>query len=198
MSDTYLTLAQLNTLIWEITMTALGYDYTEYNSSTSPPTSMPVRKSWQTYGAPAQKITDDVCYIRVTPENNDYNKIRDVISTKIDDTSINQATSYTRVFQVTWIFYGPNSYDNSQTVRDRLFNDDVSEMLEAQNVYFMPDIDDSIRSPELFQNQWWERTDLKAYFYEQVIKNRTVSTIAKVTVTSSDGILSESVTIEES
>jgi len=197
MSDTYLTLSQLNTLIWETTMTALGYDYTEYNSSTSPPISMPVRKSWQAEGAPATKRTDDVCYIRVYPENNDYNKLRELKYSAINDASVNQATSYTRVLQVTWIFYGPNSYDNAQTVRDSLFSDNIADELEAKNVYFMPDIDDCTRAPELFDGQWWERTDLKAYFYELVTKNITVATVGKVTVDISNGSRETSAVSEE-
>lgn len=183
MADTYLTITQLNSLFWSLTVQMLGLD------PLATATQNTVRQSWPTDGAPAWNITDDVTFIKVLPADDDYNKIRDMTFTQIDSANINQAMSYTRVLEIFWTIYGPNSEDTSQTIRDQLFYDSIHDVLAANNLYMITEIDEPIRAPELFEKRWWERVDMRVKFNELITRNITIPAVATVPITVLTGSL---------
>jgi hypothetical protein len=176
MIDTALTLAQLNTLFQTLTMTLLGLD------PSAPDSAKKVRIAWQQCGAPAWKITDDMVSVRCLEADDPYNRQREVENSRIDDVTLNQATSYTRVNSVTWVFYGPNSYSNAQKVRSGIFYQENRDLLSRSNIYPIPDIVSPRRIPENENAQWWERVDLTISFNELVIENVTEGVITSVDI----------------
>jgi hypothetical protein len=180
LADIYLTLAELEQLFANLTITMLNIDFDPTAESTSE--NSPVRISWPTDGAPAWQITDDVNFVRVIPVDNDYDKIRDVSYSYLSDSSLNKATSRTRVFQVIWTVYGPNSFTNAETIRDSLFDDIAHDTLAQNNIYMITDVPEITRAPEQFANQWWERCDLSVMFNGLIVKNTTVSSVASIPI----------------
>ena len=179
MTDTILTLTALQTLFQTLTMQMLGLDPAVKSSAYK------VRIAWPTGGAPAWKITDDVVSIQCQEVDDEYNRQHDVVvSTAVDVATVKRGR--TRVNGVTWVFRGPNSYDNAQLVKDAIFYDEHKLTLAKSNVYLIPDVAAPRRIPEPFQGQWWERVDLSMRFNELVIRNPTAATIATVPLTISD------------
>lgn len=174
-TDIFLTFTALKTLFQNlaVTMTGLAADM--------------VRLSWPTGGAPAWGITDNICFLKVMEIDNPYNRQRDVSFSEIDPNNANQAMSYTRVIAVNLIFYGPNSFDNAQAVRDQIFYPANHDTLALNNIYLVPDVESPRYAPELFAGQWWERTDMTLYFNEQVTRNTTVPFIQTAEIILQDG-----------
>lgn len=161
-----------------------------------------VRISWPTEGAPAWGIAEDVVFLRVTEKDDPYNRLRNTIILpvyilspySIDPDKVILRTSYTRVISAFWTLYGPNSFDNAQEIRDCLFYDfPIREVLTKQKIYMVPDIVSPKRAPELFADQWWERTDMEVIFYELVVKERELSTVksVEVIVENSEGVVAD-------
>jgi len=142
-----------------------------------------VRISWPTGGAPAWKVHDDITFLRIFEVDDAYNRRRDTEKTQLDADNVNLAKSYTRVNAVHWVFYGPNSYDNAQKVRDGLSSPNNRRTLAIQNLFRIIDFKAPIRVPENYMGQWWERTDFTVNFNEHVIVNETSPTIVEVPVT---------------
>ena len=189
--DIYHTLDQLNIVFQKLLMGMLGLlnaspiDYTA--------AAFYVRVSWPTTGQPAWKITEDIAFVRVTEEDDAINRPREDAYTDEGDFVLNEATSYNRVLALNLIFYGPNSWSNAQTVRDRIFQEAYRIALAQENLYPIPDIAAPVRAPEVFQSQWWERVDMEIRFNEKIVKNQDISAIeiADVLVYNKDGQVAE-------
>ena len=162
----------------------------------SPPAD--VRISWPTQGAPAFGINQDVIFLRVIEQDGQYNRQKEREYTNIDADTKNQALLYTRILNVTWIFYGPNSFDNAQTVRDKIFYQQHHDTLAKQQVYLITDFQAPRRAPDLFQGDWWERVDLSISFNEQIIRNEIISTVlsAEIGIESDSGLKKELIITE--
>jgi hypothetical protein len=187
MADIYLTISQLEQIFASLTLTMLNILFDPTTQSTNK--NSPVRISWATDGAPAWNISDDVTFVKVLPDNDDYNKIRDMEYTPItgDNANVNQAMSYTRVIRVIWTIYGPNSEDNAQEIRDQMFYQSIHDTLADNNLYMITEIDEPVRAPELYCNQWWERVDMSVRFNELVTRNITIPYIAEIPITMTTG-----------
>lgn len=191
MPDLYHTINELNILFQAMILQILGYekvgspaDYTEEAYSK-------VRVSWQTYGAPAWKITDDVAFIQTSEEDEPINRQREVDYTEslLGPEPLDEEVSYTRVLNLAIIFYGPNSFHNAQVVRDGIFREVYRRPLSQNNIYLIPDVAAPRRVPEQFQSQWWERVDLELRFNEKIVKSKDIGIIeiADIVVVSDTG-----------
>lgn len=180
MPDTYLTIDALNRLMQSLTIQALGIQFADSNDKTP---YEKVRVAWPIEGMPAFAIDEDVSILRCVEVDNSYNRKRFVVDTNFDNTNLTQTTYYTRVMEIFWIFYGPNSFDHAQSLRDALFYQQYHDFLAASQVYLMPDVSAPRRLPELFQGRWWERVDFNAHFYELISRDIKVPWIAEVPIT---------------
>jgi hypothetical protein len=202
MSDTYLTKDQLQTLFQSVTMVILGLDPTTWNAYqaalaagtpwTGPIPANPystVRIAWQTSGAPSWAPGDDVVIVGVVERDHPYNRIRESQLSDIagnPNHELNRAFHYTRVMEAQWTIYGPNSYDNSQAIRDGLFSDPAHATLKASNLFLTGAIVAPRRAPEIYPSpggEWFERVDMQAMFNEIIIRNVTVPSIGSADVT---------------
>ena len=176
MADTILTIRQLEDIFQRITTEILGLDPNDTANASK------VRIAWPTCGAPAWKITDDVVFIRVNNADDPITRQRDVEYSSIDADTANKKVHYTRVHSIKWILYGPNSFDNAETVRNGLYLPQFKEGLAKNNLYLITDVPAPVRIPELFNGQWWERTDLTAAFNGMVVRITTVPYIKSADV----------------
>lgn len=163
MADTVLTQVQLENIFQSLTSQILG---------TSDPSA--VRISWPTDGAPSWKITDDVCFLAVTPTDDAYTRQLQTDYSPLDDNNANSNLTYTAVVRVAWTLYGPNASDRSDLLRASLFMDSTRSTLISNNLALVTDVPMPIRSPELFNSEWWNRATLYANFNELVIRQSTI------------------------
>lgn len=168
MADTVLLLKELEDVFKNLTFAVLGID------KTIPANKGLVRKAWPTKGAPAWGIDEDIAFIRVTPIDNKLARNQDILITDLDEFTGTHETGYTRTHKVDWTLYGPNSYDNADLIRFNLFSDEYTAQLSINNLHLVTDVPMPQRSPELYNGQWWERTDFSAIYNELVVRRKTV------------------------
>lgn len=169
MADTVLTLKQIEDIFVSLTCQMLGLD------PLAPENQDKVRIAWPTTGAPAWGISDDIVFLRITPQDDKLTRHQDIIYTpNSDGTLALKDTGYTRVHKIDWTFYGPNSYDRADLVRFNIFKDSFTNQLKNNNLFLITDVSMPVRLPELYDGQWWERTDFNATFNEMVIRRDTV------------------------
>lgn len=190
MASTGLTQQQVS-IIWQnIVLRCLGITPSGPTDSTA---YSQVRIDWPTPGAPAWAITDDVVFIRATETPDRYNTAHEVQPVDSAGTTFIETTIYTRIWELSFIFYGPNAFDRARQVKACLYQDFVHDALQASNLYLDTVIGTPRRNPELFQNQWWERTDFSARMNEHVTDTLTKQTMQSVEVTleTEHGIISD-------
>ena len=138
-----------------------------------------VRKTWPTNGAPSWKIDEDIVFIRITPQDDKLTRKLNIIYTPstTDTTKLVKKTGYTRVHKIDWTLYGPNSYDNADLIRSSIFADEYLQTFKDNNLFLITDVQMPTRLPELYNGQWWERTDFSATFNESVIREGTTPII---------------------
>ena len=176
MADTVLTLKQIEDFFQELTCNILGIPLLD---NTDPENPVPinqdkVRIAWPTTGAPAWKITEDITFLQITPVNDPYMQQRHTEHVNTGAGNINQLIQYTRVHEVQWICYGPNSYEHAETIRNGIYLTEFKDLLGAQNLHLILDVPAVKRSPELYNGQWWQRANLSARFNELVIRTTSV------------------------
>ena len=192
MTSTGLTPAEMQVIWQNIVLACLGITPAGPTDSTA---YSQVRIDWPTPGQPAFPITLDVAFLRAVEVPDDYNYAHEVQPVAISSTTFPETTIYTRVWEVGFIFYGPNSFDRARQVKACLYQDFVHDILTASNLYLNTMIGTPRRTPELFQNQWWERAGFSARMNEQVTDTLTKQTIQSVEVIleDSNGIFSDEV-----
>ena len=169
---------QLNMTLQTLTCQMLGLD-----PANDPTCYSKVRLEWPSGGQPGWKISEDICFLRVTEEEDAYSHIRDRKLVTIDGQTISSIDTYTRVWRVSWALYGPSSFDHARLMRSGLLTADFPhDTLAAQGLYLITDMAATTRAPELFQGQWWDRTDLSCKLNELVTETLTVPSIASADV----------------
>lgn len=150
----FLTLAQLNVIFH-----GLLVDITGLNPKR-------IRTTYPPQGQPGFTINDDYIFITLSPIDNPYDKNRYGVAFHADPVSgqgpmADVTTYYTRVFQLLLNIYGPNSLDLADTIRYRILTEDSLATLADAEIAPITEIPPAPRVPELFNGQWWERSDLK-------------------------------------
>lgn len=142
-----------------------------------------VRISWPTGGQLGWAITDDICFIRATADDDAFSQVRDEIYQPKDSTSLTKQMGFTQTWGIRLLLYGPNSYDRARLISSAMSLDWVHDALAASNLYAIPEWHRPERNPELYQGQWWDRSDLELKFYEQVSESLVAPAAASVDVT---------------
>ncbi len=169
--DVYLTIQELQKIFYDLFVSM-------FNSS---PSQSQVRWSWPVQGAPAFRINDDVVFLKLYDTPGTMTTLREDKYSQEDGVP-NMSTGYTRTLRLDCIFYGPNSWENAVTIRNKMFWQEHHDTLAASNLYMIPRFDPPRRIPELWQGQWYDRSDLSVSFNELVVLNRELPYIEKVPV----------------
>jgi hypothetical protein len=183
MAEIVLTLEELNETFWDFTIKALDLDPDAESSQDA------VRTSYQTLSAPAFPITKNVVFIRIFSKDDLMTHQRDVEYSSLDSENTNRIVTYTRVHEVNWIAYGPNSYDYIEKIRNALYLPLYKDIFNEQNLFMVLDANAPIHIPETYGNQWWERSDLKVAFNEFVRREQIIPYIktAEIQIKESEG-----------
>ena len=184
----YLTLQEFEDLMQGAVVSILGWD------AISPSKENDVRISWPKQGAPAMGIDDDIVFLRVNEQGGEYSRMRE--SFVIDSSpGLLETVSFTRIMEVFCIIYGPNSFDNAQTIRNGMFRQSIKESLAEEKVHLVPEIIAPRRVPELFAGQWWDRCDMRLVFNELIKHEYESEYIETADINISDGSISVDVSI---
>jgi hypothetical protein len=169
MADQVLKLTEIEDFFQNITCQILGLDMTLDENQGK------VRLAWPTQGAPSWKIDEDIVFLRVTPIDDRVARTLNIIYNTNDEDNeyLKKKIGYTRVHKIDFTLYGLNSYDNADLIRYSLLDPHLFKSeFKAKNLFAIPDIPMPTRLPELYNNQWWERTDFSATFNEGVIREQ--------------------------
>ena len=189
-TSTALTVNQINILVQALTCGMIGIN---------PPDPSQVRIDWPPEGQPvADSPSDDVCYLRAVVVNDEYDKLRDLARTNQEPSPapVQYTWSYTRVWSISWILYGPASLTRSTALRSALFMDYFTDQLSLSNLFPNPDNQAPTRVPELTNAQWWERSDFSCEMNEFVTETITVPAVVSVPVTVQSEDLTANTTIQ--
>lgn len=123
-----------------------------------------VRLTFAPNGQPAWDKDKDYAFITVSYLDNPYDKQRDITQGEYDEFYAQQSVTYTRVLQVLWTFYGPNSFDLADEIKNGILQEQYRSKLTRNKIFPLTDIPAPVRAPESFNNQWWERVDVRVFF----------------------------------
>ena len=180
MADVILTLKQIEDLFQDVTMQMLGYAKVDaYGVAINQDK---VRIAWQTSGAPSWGIAENVTFIRVSPVDDFFARQRDVGYSDADNENAKRSVNYTRVFAIAWTCYGPNSNENIETIRNSIFLPTFKSQFKQSNMYLVTDVGMPTRLPELYNGQWWERSDLVVRYNEGVERSNTVPYLDRINI----------------
>lgn len=164
----------LGPIIQQLTLGMLGLPQTADSSK--------VRLEWAQQGQPFQQQKEDICYIRCTLKDDPYDKIRERTQTPNDAETNNEQWNYTRVWEFTWVFYGPNATDSARVLRSALYQDYFTNAFAQSQLFPVSEIPEARRVPEKIGGLWFERVDLPCDFYEFVTENIERQTVKSVEV----------------
>lgn len=171
-----ITFRELQDLFWNVTvsMTGLAAKY--------------VRHAYQAQGQPAFKITENVAFINITPTDNPYDKQRDITYRSENSESVDavEQVAYTEVFAVDFSLYGPNSFDLARDIKYKILTPSILETLSASGVFPIPAIPAPFPARYEFNNQWWERYDLRVLINVLTVRSGNVPYLTEATVTVKD------------
>ena len=171
LTSSALTQDDLNKLLQTLALSILGID-----PATDPKAYSKVRVAWK--GVPAWRITDDICSIKTTEKESEYNLIRDRKIAADTSAAVTVIDTYQRDWQAVFVLYGPTSFDHARLIKSALLSDGMHDTLAASTLYLIPELTATKRAPEFFQGQWWDRSDTTATFSEGVTESLVVDSIA--------------------
>ncbi len=145
-----------------------------------------VRVAWQVQGQPFEDVNTDICYVFMVERGGLYDEQRNETRSVQSSTQVLLTQTYTRIWECSWHFYGPNSFDNARLVRSAMFTDYFRFQLQSFNLFAVVPFDAPIRIPEVINGQWFNRSDMRGRFYEQVTETRAVNAVASVEIVLND------------
>jgi hypothetical protein len=176
MTDTILTLKQAEDAFQLLTLQLLGHDPSARINQGR------VRISWPTNGSPSWKRDEDIVFIMLAYDNDPITQQQEMTYQNNDATSLNTELSYTRIIRIQWVFYGPNSSEDADKLRSSLYRPETTERLATNNLAAIFDSNSPMRSPELFNGQWWERSTYYARFNEKVVRRSSIPVLVSADV----------------
>ena len=189
-----LTVAQVNALIQSLTCGAIGLPL--------PSTGVPagyarVRVDWPTEGQPfTVNPQQDGCFIACVTHDDPYSRVRNRTlggaGTELDP--LVETWTYTRAWRISWTAYGPSAFDNLRAVHSAfVFMDYFADQLSLSNLFTVTDPQEPTRMPEMFNAQWWERSDFAVTVYENVTETIQDGAVTSVEIKVYDGSPSDPV-----
>jgi hypothetical protein len=175
MNDQINTIDDLNRLFQEAIISALGLEDNAQRYDM-------VRVTSKGEEHPAWTVNDDICVIFVQERDHDINAFRNRVLSEVGDTTLIQAIQYTRYWQLRAMFYGPHAVDNARKAKSFFYLLTGHDMMAAGNLFLVPTNRAPMRTPLLYEGNWYERADLIMYFNENVIERDEIPFMAEADV----------------
>ena len=150
-----------------------------------PINSMMVRTTYNTDGQLAFTINDDVVIMSLEEADDMYGNYRQYVERPVGDINYRDHVG-TRVWDVRLTAYGPNSHTNLDLIRSGVLTHTSMRILSPKDVFVVPTIPRIQRSPEQFNGQWYERSDMtirynELYVYEENVGRTDTVVIQSIT-----------------
>lgn len=176
---------QVATVLQKVSAQILGFDLNAQGAEAY----SAVRVSWQPEGQPSWGISDDVCIISATTVNDPFSQVSDEILSG-DQSALVADSAFTQVWHLHFTLYGPNCFDHAQLLVSAMRLGWVSDALADSNLYAVPEWNRPLYVPELFQGQWWKRTDVDLQFNEFVSESTGIDAAAggSILITKENGL----------
>lgn len=141
-----------------------------------------VRVSYPTNGAPGFAITDTVLFLYLHEADDSYGNDRSPVYHTENGTVYRDHVG-TRVWDILLTCYGTDGHEWLDQVRAGVLWEKTRRTLESKNVCLVPTNPAIVRSPELFNGQWWERSDMTLRYNELYVDTENVGAIEHVILT---------------
>lgn len=138
--------------------------------------------SHQQRGQKSSAINEDVCYVKFYDEPDERHVWKNrKYESEGDKVKVTQYTMRTLMLQLT--FYGPNADNLCARINEYFYHEGTKQFLYENNLSFIPDRTVEPRKfYEKINEQWWQRSDLKLYFYNTISTEELLDTIDSVDV----------------
>lgn len=151
-----------------------------------------IRTTYNTDGQLAFDIHDDVVIMSIEESDDSYGKYRQYIQRAEGNLNYRDHAG-TRAWDIRLTAYGPNSHTNLDMIRSGVLTYTSMNILSPQNVFIVPTVPRIQRSPEQFNGQWYERSDMilkynELYVYEEFTGRADVITVTPITDIDEGGI----------
>lgn len=143
-----------------------------------------VRISYSADGQPFTKINENVCYLKVSEEQDDiniYKQRKRRYDSETEQLTISQSSM--RVLSLRVVFYGPACDVLAVKLKDCFYFESSDEFLYKNNLSLIPNktrITSKIN--EEINSRFWERVDLMLYFYNSISLSQDIGTIKSANV----------------
>ncbi len=165
---------QLEDVIWKATIMALGLDDSQPEVQNRVRISRP--ESDLTNGI--WERTENIVFLRVMPGFDEISTQHDSEVVEDEHGKVIERVSYHRAHALSWICYGPDSYNDADTIRIGLLRPDVMHYLRTNRIGLSPRITEPVNVPEPDEaGLWWDRYDLSANCYELVCREYAIGDI---------------------
>lgn len=174
LTSTALTYNDVNVAIQAMTLNVLNL-----NPATDAKAYSKVRIGW--IAQPTFGRDEDICTIRVTESDGGWT-VRDRKVDVNDGSTVKLVDTYVRVWSAAYSFYGPTGFDNARLLKSAVRMDWNHDQLAEAGLYLVSEVKPTTRAPELFEGQWWDRSDCVLTFNELVTETITAASIASAEV----------------
>ena len=172
MDDKFNSLRELEELFYDLTVSLIG-------GSPEPE----VRQSWPTQGQPGFTVEDNVAFLKIYDIPSAITEQQETKFEYMESPEYyNEKISYTRTLNISWIIYGPSSWEWATKIRYGIYYQEAHDLLARNNIYIVPSFDPPRRVPEIWAGLWYERCDLEISFNELIQINRESHYVEKVPV----------------
>ena len=130
--------------------------------------------------APNLKTNEDVCYIRITPEEDAYDRQRHIRYVHEGGENMTAIDEHTDVYSVLFINYGVNACEKAKTIKSGLFRDETRRFLRLNHFALVTNVPAIRRVPELSGGNWINRADVSAVFNQFVRLVGSMKTIEQI------------------
>ena len=171
---------EIESVFWKATIMCLGLDPNDESDFVQ----KRVRKSWAKadIGTSDWKREENVVFLHIIPRDEETSRTANNVSFKYDRErdKHQEIVDFYDSYQITWVCYGPDAYEDAQTIRIGILRDAIRTFLQRNKIGIQPHITRPQYFPEQEDNgEWWERYDLTAYFYENVRRVYESESIAR-------------------
>lgn len=151
-----------------------------------------VRISYSEYGQVSFKFDDNICFVHASFEDDYVSKYRDRKNKYLKDEDVFIHSQETmRVIRLKIVFYGDKSSINSFLVSESLHLENTLQELKKEDLSIIGEKTKIIKTHELINSRWWERTDLDLYFYNSVLVEENVNPVDEVNIVIADENIKE-------
>ena len=137
--------------------------------------------SYSKRGQISSKYGENVCYIKFfnsPDEVSIYKNRRTSYDPETEQVTITQLAMRMLMLQV--VFYGPDSESLAMLLNEIFYTESAKEFLCKNNMALIPDRTSfPNKTIENVNEQWWNRADLKLYFYNSISIDEVTGTIEK-------------------